>query len=461
LKPELALSMIVRDAGATLQACLESVRGVVDEIVIADTGSADATPTIAREHGATVIHIPWENDFAAARNRALAEVHAEWVLSLDADEVLDPSAAALIPDLLNSESASGYQVTIRNYVLSLDDRIWDRPAKLNDSPLDSAKIYPAYVEHENVRLFRHDPRIFFVGRVHESVGSRIEESGLRLGRANFLIHHFGLAADAETRAQKNRSYRELGKLKVVEMPSNPQAHLELGLVELDNFGNLEEALACFERACQLNPKLGVAWFFAGLAHFRLGQYRDSLRCLKQASKHGHATPAVVETTGDAYYNLGEFPEAVRAYRQALRLAPESLLLESKLGLAVIRIGRIDEGLEKIRRAVQLQPELAELQDRLILSLVWLERTPEAAVAAEGKLRAVKAPTPNDFKRSASLWAKLGNWARATAVLHVGLQICPHNAVLEQSLAELAAQQGPQVHDLAAVLAGDVSVKHKH
>jgi tetratricopeptide (TPR) repeat protein len=453
--------MIVRDASATLRACLDSVRDVVEEIVIADTGSADATPAIAREYGARVLHIPWENDFAAARNRALAEIQAEWVLSLDADEVLEPSAATLIPDLLNSESASGYQVTIRNYVLSLEDRIWDRPAKLNDSPLACARIYPAYVEHENVRLFRRDPRIFFVGRVHESVGSRIEESGLRLGRANFLIHHFGLAADAEARAQKNRSYRELGKLKVVEMPSNPQAHLELGLVELDNFGNLKEALACFERACQLNPKLGVAWFFAGLAHFRLGQYRDSLRCLKQADEHGHATPAVVETIGDAYYNLGEFPEAVRAYGQALKLAPESLLLESKLGLAVIRAGRIEEGLEKIQRAVQQQPGLAELQDRLILSLVWLDRTTEAAVAAEGKLRAVKAPSPNDFLRSASLWAKLGNWARATAVLHVGLQICPQNAVLQQALAELAAQQGPQVHELAAVLAGDVSVKRKN
>jgi tetratricopeptide (TPR) repeat protein len=461
LKPKLALSMIVRDASATLRACLDSVRDVVDEIVIADTGSTDATPAIAQEYGARVLFVRWENDFAAARNRALAEVQTDWVLSLDADEVLDPSSAALIPDLLISESASGYQVTIRNYFLSLEERIWDRPAKLNDSPLPSAKTYPGYVEHENVRLFRRDPRIFFVGRVHESVGSRIEESGLRLGRANFLIHHFGLAADAEARAQKNRLYRELGKLKVVEMPRNPQAHLELGLVELDNFGNLEEALACFERACQLNPKLGVAWFFAGLAHFRLGRYRDSLRCLKQAVKHGHATPAVVETIGDAYYNLGKFPEAVRAYRLALQRAPESLLLESKLGLAVIRIGRMEEGLEKIQRAVQQEPGLAELHDRLILSLVWLERTPEAAIAAEGKLRAVKAPTPNDFMRSASLWAKLGNWARATAVLHVGLQLCPHDAVLKQALAELATQQGPQVDELAAVLAGDVSVKHKH
>ena len=58
---------------------------------------------------------------------------------------------------------AGYQVSIRNYVLSLEDRIWDRPAQPNDFRLPAAQAYPAYVDHENVRLFRRDPRIFFVG----------------------------------------------------------------------------------------------------------------------------------------------------------------------------------------------------------------------------------------------------------------------------------------------------------
>ena len=98
--PKLALSMIVRDAAATLDGCLRSAKGVVDEIVIADTGSSDSTPDIARGYDAKVIHIPWENDFAAARNQALAEVTADWILSLDADERLDPESAATIPALL-------------------------------------------------------------------------------------------------------------------------------------------------------------------------------------------------------------------------------------------------------------------------------------------------------------------------------------------------------------------------
>ena len=443
--------MIVRNESGTLRRCLESVRGVVDEIVIGDTGSTDGTSAIAREYGARIIDVPWDNDFSSARNRALAGVTSEWVLSLDADEVLDPAASAEFSALAATNDIAGYQVSIRNYVLSLEDRIWDRPAKPNDRPLPVSAAYPAYVDHENVRLFRRDPRVFFVGRVHESVGPQIEAAGLRLGRASFLIHHFGLAADAETRARKNRFYRELGKQKVLDMPENAQAHLELGLVELDNFGNLTEALHCFKRACQLNTRLGVAWFFAGLTHMRLGEDRDAIRCLQKAEQSGHATQAVAETTGDAQYNLGDFPASARAYKQATERPPESVVLESKLGLALARAGSIEEGLRRICTAVRQRPGLGELHDRLILLLVWLERIPEAALAAENKLRSVQGAPGSDFVRSASLWAKQGDWARATAVLHVGLQLYPSDPLLNQSLADLASKEGSGVNQLVTNL----------
>ena len=318
-------------------------------------------------------------------------------------------------------------------------------------------MFPAYVEHENVRLFRRDARIRFVGRVHESVGPSIEKAGLNLKPAPFLIHHFGLAADQETRARKNIFYRDLGRQKIVEMPENPQAYLELGMVELDNFGNVAEALQHFQRASELNPRLGVAWFFAGLAHFKLGEHREALRCLKRAQKQGHLNPFVAETIGDAHYNLGEFQHSVRAYKQAIESARDSLLLESKLGLAIVRSGGVDSGLDKMRDTVKRQPTQPELHDRLILSLVWLGRLPEAAMAAEDKLRAVKLPRPGDFLRSATIWANLGEWKRAAAILHVGTVVFPADAVLKQALGELSQQAGGQVGDVIEKLTSDVQL----
>jgi tetratricopeptide (TPR) repeat protein len=432
----LALSMIVRDAAGSLEACLASVRGVVSEMVLADTGSVDDTVAVAQRLGARVVTIPWTNDFAEARNRALAEVHSDWVLVLDADEILDPQISHTIPDLLIDASIVAYQVTIRNYVLTLEDRLWDRPAVPNDSSLAAAKPYPAYVEHQNVRLFRRAPEVYFVGRVHESVGPRLQQLGRKIGDAPFLIHHFGLAASAKERERKNILYRELGRQKIHEMPNDAQAHFELGLVEMDNFGNLEEARALFERACQLNPRLGVAWFFQGVALHRLEKYAAAITRLAQAEHHGHRTAVLAEVRGDALYNTGRFAEAARSYKTALQREPANPVVTSKLGLAIMRSGQVPRGIRLLREALAIRPAGPELHDRLIVALVWLGHLKEAALVAQAKLGAVTEPTANDFLRAASLWGQIKDTLRAIAALQDGLRIHPQDARLQEALQAL-------------------------
>lgn len=82
----ITLSMIARDEEAFIASAIESVKDVVDEIIVVDTGSKDRTPAIARELGAKVLHFDWKDDFSAARNFGLKEVTSDWVLVLDADE---------------------------------------------------------------------------------------------------------------------------------------------------------------------------------------------------------------------------------------------------------------------------------------------------------------------------------------------------------------------------------------
>ena len=439
----LALSMIVRDAAAFLGACLESVQPVVNEIHIADTGSADETIQIAKRFGARVSSIPWTNNFAEARNRALQDVTTDWVLSLDADEQLDARAPRQIRELLAKDSAAGFAVTIRNYVLSLDERIWDRAATPNDGLVPCAVKYPAFIEHENIRLFRRDTDIYFVGRVHESVGPRIQELGRTIAPANFFIHHFGLAADAETRARKNNFYRELGRQKIREMPDSAQAHLELGIVELDNFRNFPEALALFQRACELNPRLGVAWFFAGVTLVKLERFFDALGALLQAEKQGHATALVAETRADALYNLNRVAEACKGYALAVRRDPANLPVQSKLALAEVRAGHAGQGLERLRRALRKNPTAPELHDRLILALVSLERIPEAATAAEQKVRSIARPDARDFLRAASLCHKADQLDRCADLLQKGLLAFPEHPTLQQALRELSSVSAAQ------------------
>jgi len=441
--------MIVRDAELTLGACLQSVRGIVDEIHVADTGSRDGTADVARHHGAKVISVPWEKDFARARNRALIEVHTDWVLMLDADELLDPHARELLPPLLEASGVAGYQVTIRNYVESMNERIWDRPAHENDSSFEPARQFPAYIEHENVRLFRRHPEIYFVGRVHESVGPRLLETGRTIARANFLIHHFGMVAEPQVRARKNRLYRELGRWKVREMPHDAQAHFELGLVEFDNFHNYPEALKCFQRACRLNSRLSVAWLFAALAHLRLNAPREALQCLKKAEQQGYHTALLPETQGDAHYNLGQFESACRCYERALERSGGAACLLSKLGLAEVRAGRIELGVGHMRAAIERQPNLPELYDRLIAAAVWLERLEMAAEVAERKIVNVEAK-PEAYLRAASIRVQKQEWQRAAQLLDEGLRHFPDAERLQAAKCELATCTAARAHGLDAL-----------
>ena len=82
-----SLCMIVRNEEKVLARCLDSVRGIADEICITDTGSTDKTREIARKYG-TVQAFPWCDDFSAARNFSFAQARMDYTLWLDADDVL-------------------------------------------------------------------------------------------------------------------------------------------------------------------------------------------------------------------------------------------------------------------------------------------------------------------------------------------------------------------------------------
>ncbi|HUX65981.1 MAG TPA: glycosyltransferase [Terriglobales bacterium] len=436
----LGLAMIVKDAEAELPACLASVAGVVDEIVIADTGSRDGTVGCARGLGARVVEIPWEEDFARARNRGLEAVRSDWVLVLDADERLEPGPVGAWRAQLASGS-DAFQVTIRNYVSSLGARVWDRVALANDGAWAEAAGYPGYIEHENVRLFRRRPELYFVGRVHESVGPRVRAAGLRLGTGRGRIHHFGLARGAEETAAKNRRYRQLCQRKAAEQPEDFQAHFELGVMEFDNFHNDAEALRCFERSLRLQPGFALAWFFAGATLQRLGHAAEALEFFAQAEQRGGTAPQMAELQGDALYQAGRFGEAGARYREARRRQPGHAGLASKAGLAELRAGERERGLRRLRRAVEAAPERGDNHDRLITALVWCEDWAGAAEALAARIARFPQQAQG-YLRLAAVQAERGQAGAAREALEAGLGALPEDLQLRQAWCELGLAGGP-------------------
>ena len=103
----IALVMIVKNEQRCLKRCLDSVRGLVDLMIVVDTGSEDDTRKIARQAGAEVYQYRWQDDFADARNHALSLSDADWALIMDADEYIMEGSREEIATFLEKGNGLG------------------------------------------------------------------------------------------------------------------------------------------------------------------------------------------------------------------------------------------------------------------------------------------------------------------------------------------------------------------
>ena len=439
--PTVGLSMIVRNEAQTLRHCLQSVSGMISQIVVADTGSTDETASIAREFGATVISVPWENHFANARNAALQLMQTDWVLVLDADEELDSEARTHLAGLLRPWNVGGYLVPIRNYIPTATGRGWDRIAEQNRNPHPRARQAPAYFVHENCRLFRRDPEIYFVGRVHELVEPRIQALRQQLPMAPFCIHHFGQLAHEEARARKAANYRDLLRLKVQDLPNDAMAWIQLGLQEYECSREPAEALLCFERALALEPKAAAASLFKGMVYLDCGRHEQALKALDAARSDRRSRALQEHLRGDALHNLGRLLDASAAYSEAVRLTGNDPVLSSKLGYTEVRLGRTREGIARLMQAADKAPEVAEIRERLMKAFVAANTLSDAAEQAE-KLAEIEG-TAKAYLRAASIRVHARQRPQARQVLNRGIALFPDSMELRRAADELGEKTTAQ------------------
>ena len=178
--------MIVRDEAEMLPRCLNAVRGLWTELRAVDTGSRDGTVALLEAEGAQVIHRAWDDDFSAARNAGLEGATGDWILYLDADEIVSAGLAAQIRALVDDPAAGAATVVIRNHLPHGHRR-------------DASVL----------RLFRNHPSVRFQFPIHEDVSeavrARLVADGRRLRHLPGVIEHLGyVRAHAASRNKKAR-----------------------------------------------------------------------------------------------------------------------------------------------------------------------------------------------------------------------------------------------------------------
>jgi tetratricopeptide (TPR) repeat protein len=304
----LSLCMIVRDEEEMLPRCLAAVADAVDEIVIVDTGSTDRTVEIARSFGAQVIAHEWSGSFAEARNVSFDAAHGDWLMYLDADEVLVREDASLLRSLTARTWREAFYLSETNYTGDLGDG--------------------TAVTHNALRVFRNRPEYRFEGRLHEQIANRLPGYlPERLEATSVRVEHFGYLGVVRDAREKSRRNIELLLLQQEESAPTPFLHYNLGS-EYAAAGDPHAALAEFERSWELMGSVAD---------------RDSYEF----------APALVTRLVKALRVCGRPRDAIARSEEGLERYPGFTDLVLEQATAAVELGEGDRAIELLQRCIEM------------------------------------------------------------------------------------------------------------
>ncbi len=353
--------MIVRDEEARLSACLESVIGGVDEVVVLDTGSVDRTVEIAQAFTAQIPtqiqHFTWCNDFSAARNEALKYVSGDWVLVLDADERLVPGMAAEIRSVMADPS---------HLVINL----MRQEIGATQSPYSLVS-----------RLFRRHPEIQFRRPYHAMIDDAVEQIVKRephwkiVTLDHVAILHDGYQSELILSRDKAAKARQTMEGFFNQNPNDPYVCSKLGALYCD-MGEIDRGQALLEKGLQ-HPDLDPNTCYE--LHYHLGSVCAKQGEIQAADEQYQLAIAqdipdklklgAIINWGVLRQTHGDVETAVWIYQNAIEIDDSCCVAHYNLGLSFKAMGKLQAAVNCYQTALSLQPTNADIYQNL--GVVWM------------------------------------------------------------------------------------------
>ncbi|MEW5768141.1 MAG: tetratricopeptide repeat protein [bacterium] len=359
--PTISLCMIVRDEEENLPRCLESVKGLVDEIIVVDTGSKDKTREIARSFGAKVYQHPWEDDFSKARNISLSYAASDWILVLDADEWLDRKYIPKIKKILKeAEEYVGVSFVIYSETAT---------------GMGTAHAFKLFKNHEG---------FYYEGAIHE----QLIIHG-KILTTKFRIYHSGYNLTPARAKKKFERSAKLLKDGIEEDPNNFYYRFHLGRLYLGQEMYQEcirEALVALDISKTVKEvdeaTILMIMFDLAYAYFELQDYRQAEEvCLKAMSMRPDY-PDIILVLGYVYLKMGRREEEIATFKKFIEVVKQqeeempydNLLVASAgsvdkayqyIGEAFLKLSRLDEAIANFKLSLEHNPKNTKVYESLI------------------------------------------------------------------------------------------------
>lgn len=296
--------MIVKNEAENIRTCLDSIKSLVDEIIVVDTGSDDNTVSIAEEAGAKVLHKKWDDHFSNARNYSLSEANTKWILYMDADEVFAGSFQKIRADLENTDKEAFFM---------------DIESVTGEKPYEK-------VVHPSIRIFRNNQDYCFTGVIHEDILPSIlkkHTSMSVIGKTQGKLLHRGYSP-AQARVEKAYRNRRILEKSLRECPDDPYLQYHLGItyeqLSLDNQA-IEHVKQSLERTDTNQSYRPTLVKDLAKLYMKGGQYDSAIDLLKREINNYQDYPDLHYYLGYGFRQKKEMDKAIRVLEKATKTTP--------------------------------------------------------------------------------------------------------------------------------------------
>ncbi len=366
----LSACLIVKNEEQRLPQCLESLLSLADEIIVVDTGSLDRTVAIAKKYQARVFHFAWCDDFSQARNYAIAQAKGKWILVIDADEVLEQSAIAILQEVLQREDCLA--------------------VNLLRSEIDAKQAPYSLV----LRLFRNHPAIKFTGLYHESIDQSVvalqaQEPHWQVLNVEIpVLLHYGYTDSEIQLKHKYEFAKQLMHKHLEAFPNDSYMLNKLGALYISSpqdgdrhFGIelLQKGLHLLDDAEQQSLIRCELHYHLGLAYHQNADWELAKNAYEQVIALD--VPNIVKLS--AYLNLGNIyqelnqKEAIAYFEKVTQIAPNFAQGHFNYGIALKTSGHFTDAIAAYQKAIALEPNYAEAHQNLGVVLMKVGYFPEA------------------------------------------------------------------------------------
>ncbi|MBU0758284.1 MAG: glycosyltransferase [Nanoarchaeota archaeon] len=299
---KISACLIVKNEEKLLSRCLDSIKDLCNEIVIVDTGSTDKTKEIAAKYTDKVFDYVWNDNFSDSRNFSLSKATGDWILVMDADEVISASVHDKIREAVKNDEPDAFFLIQRNYTSNNNLMNFEF---IKEHSLEESMKYSGFVKNPLIRLFRNNKAIVFSGSVHETVEKSIISNSIKTGKLDIPIHHFIEENDIAERQLKYLAIAE----KNLEKNPNGRDYYTAGSVCLHFKKDYDKAIKYLTKAAELDFKKIQALEGVAECLIHKKDFEHAYSIYKELVRSGNASASVCNNLGNLFvmhkkYELG-------------------------------------------------------------------------------------------------------------------------------------------------------------